>query len=106
MTKLKGFRKEELARWSQQHLSAGSYVVSDGLYCFRAVEKSGCQHEAFVTGGGPACVAIEPFTWVNTMIRNVKNLCTALTMPSVTGTCRVTWPNFVTDLTGVLILRT
>ena len=73
MTKLKGFRKEELARWSQRHLSAGSHVVSDGLFCFRAVKKSGCRHEAIVTGGGSACVAIEAFTWVNTMIGNVKN---------------------------------
>ena len=73
MTKLKGFRKEELARWSQRHLSAGSHVVSDGLYCFRAVKVSGCQHEAIVTGGGTASVAIDAFTWVNTMIGNVKN---------------------------------
>jgi hypothetical protein len=73
MTKLKGFRKEELARWSQRHLSAGSHVVSDGLYCFRADKKSGCLHEAIVTGGGSACVAIEAFTWVNTMIGNIKN---------------------------------
>ena len=26
-----------------------------------------------MTGGGPACVTIEAFTWVNTMIGNVKN---------------------------------
>ena len=72
-TKLKGFRNAEIAQWAQRHLAAASLVVSDGLSCFRAVEEAGCQHEAIVTGGGPACVTLEAFTWVNTMIGNVKN---------------------------------
>ena len=72
-TKLKGFRKEEIARWAQRHLTAGSLVVSDGLNCFTGVKTAGCQHEAIVTGGGPASVTLEAFTWINTMIGNVKN---------------------------------
>jgi hypothetical protein len=47
-----------------------SRVVSDGLACFAAVTESGCQR--FVTGGGPEGVSLEAFTWVNTMISNVK----------------------------------
>ena len=72
-TKLKGFRKEEIAQWAQRHLTTGSHVVSDGLNCFTGVERAGCQHEAIVTGGGPASVTLEAFTWINTMIGNVKN---------------------------------
>ena len=72
-TKLKGFRKEEIAQWAQRHLAASSLVVSDGLSCFQGVEQAGCQHEVIVTGGGPKSMTLEAFTWVNTMIGNVKN---------------------------------
>ena len=72
-TKLKGFRKDEIAQWAQRHLAASSIVVSDGLSCFNGVEEAGCQHEVIVTGGGPKSVTLEAFTWVNTMIGNVKN---------------------------------
>jgi len=68
LTKIKGFRKEEIAAWAQRHLHAASIVVSDGLSCFPGVESAGCEHEAIVTGGGPASVAIEAFTWVNTIV--------------------------------------
>ncbi len=73
LTKVKGFRKEEIAAWAQRHLQAATIVVSDGLSCFAGVKTAGCEHEAIVTGGGPASVTIEAFTWVNTMIGNVKN---------------------------------
>jgi hypothetical protein len=72
-TRLTGFRKAELAQWAQRHLAAGTRVVSDGLGCFRGVEQAGCQHEAIVTGGGAQSVTLETFTWVNTIIGNVKN---------------------------------
>jgi hypothetical protein len=72
MNVVSGFRSKEIARWAKRHLSADSHVVSDGLACFAAVTKAGCQHTSIVTGGGPACVSLEPFTWVNTMIGNVK----------------------------------
>lgn len=64
LTKVKGFRSEEIARWSEKHLARDSYVVSDGLPCFRAVQDSGCEHEAIVTGGGPSSVELEAFTWI------------------------------------------
>ena len=37
------------------------------------MKTAGCQHEAIVTGGGSASVTLEAFTWINTMIGNVKN---------------------------------
>ena len=53
------------------NLSVNSYMVSDGLACFAAV-KDGCQHTRIVTGEGLGRVSLEFFTWVNTMISNVK----------------------------------
>jgi len=73
MTRLEGFNSEALFNWADKHLRQGSHVVSDGLYCFRAVTRAECSHEGIVTGGGPACVKLEAFSWVNTMIGNVKN---------------------------------
>jgi len=58
---------------AQKHLRAATHVVSDGLSCFASVTTAGCTHEAIVTGGGPASVNHEAFTWVNTMLGNVKN---------------------------------
>jgi len=73
MTRIKGFRSKEMAQWAERHIRTGSHIVSDGLPCFRALAVGDCQHEAIVTGGGPACVKIQAFNWVNTMIGNVKN---------------------------------
>jgi len=73
MTVIKGFRLTEISRWAQHHLQAGSLVVSDGLACFSAVKDANCEHESIVTGGGFQSVTKEEFTWVNTMIGNVKN---------------------------------
>ena len=53
------------------HQEAKSFQMAS--IASRAVKKAGCSHEAIVTGGGPACVEIEAFKWVNTMIANVKN---------------------------------
>ena len=71
-TQLESFSKTEIARWAQKHLQPSCMVVSDGLDCFTAVTKTGCGHLSIVTGGGPASVKHEEFTWVNTMIGNVK----------------------------------
>lgn len=72
MNVVKGFRQAEIARWAKAHLQPSSTVVSDGLACFAAVEEAGCRHVGIVTGGGPQSVTREEFTWVNTMIGNVK----------------------------------
>lgn len=76
MNIVKGFRLTEIARWARHHLQAGSTVVSDGLACFSAVKEAGCTHISIVTGGGPRSVHKEEFTWINTIIGNVKNAIT------------------------------
>ncbi len=70
---VKGFRLTEVSRWAKKHLTPESVVVTDGLACFSAVTDSGCTHHSIVTGGGPDCVELAEFTWVNTMIGNVKS---------------------------------
>ena len=70
--KLKSFSKAEIDRWAHKHLESSCTVISDGLACFSAVTKAGCEHVSIVTGGGPESVRHEEFTWVNTMIGNVK----------------------------------
>lgn len=72
MNVVKGFRLTEIAKWAATHLQPGCRVLSDGLACFRAVKNVGCEHQPMVTGGGPDCVEIAAFKWVNTMIGNVK----------------------------------
>ena len=62
----------EIARWAKKHLAPGSLVYSDGLACFSAVTSAKCDHYTIVTGGGPQSVTREEFSWVNTMIGNVK----------------------------------
>jgi len=78
MNVVKGFRSKEIERWAKRHLEPDSHVVSDGLACFAAVTKAQCEHTSIVTGGGPSCVSLREFTWVNTMIGNVKNAITGV----------------------------
>ena len=73
MSKVKAFTQAEIAAWSRKHLAASDTVVSDGSSCFSAVTAAGCTHIPIVTGGGPESVKHEEFTWVNTMLGNVKN---------------------------------
>lgn len=72
MTPLKAFRSESISSWAAQHLSPEAEVTSDGLRCFRAIVET-CSHWSIVTGHGPASVEEPAFTWVNTMLGNVKN---------------------------------
>ena len=76
MNVVKGFQSTEISRWAKHHLQPNCTVISDGLPCFSAVTAAGCSHISLVTGGGPQSVTKEEFTWVNTMIGNVKNAIT------------------------------
>jgi hypothetical protein len=38
-TVLKGFRLTKVSKWSKQHLSKRSVVMSDGLACFKAFKE-------------------------------------------------------------------
>lgn len=68
-----GFKIKELTSWAKAHLTPKSLVISDGLACFKGVERADVFHHAIVIGGGADCVKLPYFQWVNTMISNVKN---------------------------------
>ena len=73
LTFVKGFRITEIAIWTQQHLSAGTRVRSDGLACFHGVTAAGCAHEKVVVGSGCASVQPPEFRWVSTIPGNIKS---------------------------------
>ena len=64
---------EAIKSWSQQHLTEGSTVISDGLACFNAVVEAGCLHDKIVCGGGRGSVEKPEFYWVNTILGNLKS---------------------------------
>jgi ISXO2-like transposase domain/Transposase zinc-ribbon domain len=71
LSRLRAFRKREIARWSQRHLAAGSTVRSDGLSCFVAVAEADCTHRPLPTSASPR--ARRRLLWVDTVLGNVKN---------------------------------
>ena len=73
LTVVEGFRLTEIAAWAQQHLSAGTRVVSDGQACYNGASAAACSHDKVVVGSGKAAVERPEFRWVNAILGNVKN---------------------------------
>src|SRR3954469_17090151 len=69
---VKGFRKKEVERLAKRDFAPGTNVVSDGLSCWPAVEKAGCEHFPIMTGSGKRAASWSPFRWVNTTLGNIK----------------------------------
>jgi hypothetical protein len=69
---VKGFRKKKVEKLAREHLQPGATVVSDGLACWAAVGKAGCDHFPMVTGSGRQAARWAPFKWVNTTLGNIK----------------------------------
>jgi ribosomal protein L37AE/L43A len=63
---------EEVAIFAAQHIATSATVVSDGLWCFRATQIVGAEHQRVVTGGGKASVRLPQFRAVNTLLGNLK----------------------------------
>src|SRR5215207_1615179 len=72
LTVVKGFRKKEVEKIAKRDLAAGSTVVSDGLSCWPAVAKAGCEHRPMRTGSGRRAARWSPFRWVNTCLGDIK----------------------------------
>ena len=72
LTVVSGFRKKEIETLAKRDFAAGSQVVSDGLSCWTAVTRAGCEHEPMVTGSGRQAARHAPFKWVNTTLGNIK----------------------------------
>ena len=64
-------RLETWAVAGGRHPAPGSYVLSDGLACFRAVTAANCHHKAVVTGGKHPN-DLPQFRWINTLLGNLK----------------------------------
>src|SRR5207237_8370405 len=63
---------EEIAVFAAQHIATSATVVSDGLWCFRAAQIVGAEHERVVTGSGKRAVSLPQFRAVNTLLGNLK----------------------------------
>ena len=66
------FTKEAIDAWANQSLAASSYVLSEGLKCFTALEGNVAQHKPHVVGSGRQAVQHVVFRWVNTVLGNLK----------------------------------
>lgn len=73
---VRGFRSSEISKWAKKKLTPGSMVISDGLSCFPAVQEAGCRHTVIVTGSGYRSMQKTEFTWINTMLGNIKSAIT------------------------------
>jgi ribosomal protein L37AE/L43A len=64
--------EQEVAVFAAHHLAPSATVVSDGLWCFRAIGLIGAEHERHVTGGGSTSVNLPQFKAINTLLGNLK----------------------------------
>ena len=69
---VKTFSSEEVLSWANRNLVSATIVVSDGLRCFQSVTKAGCFQQREVVGKGRKSTDMECFTWVNTILGNLK----------------------------------
>ena len=72
VSRVKAFNLEEIESWAKRHLAASTWVVSDGLACFTAVQAAGCRHDPNPVGRGRKSTRMPCFTWVNTVLGNLK----------------------------------
>jgi len=73
LNRVSRFSRHEIELWSQEYLTPGSTVTSDGLNCFAGVTTAGCEHCRVVTGSGKKAGKTPVFTWLNTILGNIKN---------------------------------
>jgi hypothetical protein len=66
------FTIKEVATFAARSLAPSATVVSDGLWCFRAVQLVGADHERVVTGCTKASVDLPQFRAINTVLGNLK----------------------------------
>jgi transposase-like protein len=72
-SQVKAFTLQDVEAWASSRLSPSTTVVSDGLYCFTAVTKAGCNHQQEVVGKDRKSTKMDCFNWVNTILGNLKN---------------------------------
>ena len=71
-SQVKAFTREEVTAWANKSLVPSATVVSNGLWCFNAVTEASCSQQREVVGQGRKSTDMECFTWVNTILGNLK----------------------------------
>lgn len=71
LTPVVGFTCAAIADWARSALLPGTNVLSDGLGCFAGVIDAGCAH-TYVVVGTRKPRDLPRFTWVNTLLANLK----------------------------------
>ena len=72
-SKVKTFSGEEVTTWAKRSLvPEHTMIVSDGLWCFQSVTKTGCIQQREVVGKKRKSSDMDCFTWVNTILGNLK----------------------------------
>ena len=69
---VKGFTRDAIGQWAERYLCTATRVLSDGLNCFPAVAQAGAVHVPEVVGGSRRSTDMPCFTWVNTLLGNLK----------------------------------
>lgn len=71
-SRVAGFTNEAIKTWATRSLVPSATIVSDGLWCFQSVTAAGCSQQREVVGQGRKSTDMECFTWVNTILGNLK----------------------------------
>lgn len=66
------FTNEEVTIFAARSIASSATVVSDGLWCFGAVQIVAAEHERVITGGGKGSAGLPQFRAVNTFLGNLK----------------------------------
>ncbi len=72
-SRVKAFSRAEVKTWADRSLVPTTTVVSDGLWCFKAVTEAGCTQQREIVGPSRKSTDMECFSWVNTILGNLKN---------------------------------
>jgi hypothetical protein len=71
MSRVSRFTTRAISSWVQNHVAAGTTVITDGLACFAGVTEAGCKHFSKIAEGRKP-KELPLFQWLNTILGNVK----------------------------------
>lgn len=66
------FKRKRVKSLIKRIITAGAFVVTDGLACFRGVADAGCTHHPIATGRNRHGAGHPSFHWANTVLANIK----------------------------------
>ena len=89
LTPVQSFTKCEVEKWASENLHSKCIIVSDGLSCFNAFAASSeHKHIKVVMKPDPITGEIPYFTWLSTIVGNVKSAITGTYRSSRKGYCQ------------------